>query len=80
MEVWVKYHIIGWSDSQEYKDEVEFRRRLLGERHWSSISTVNDRRDITVSVEEDIAILFKLKYPDCSVVKPFDKVVDHLIK
>lgn len=68
MKVWIRYTVWGWHDSQAYKDEVAFRVGLLGDRHWSGMSMSGERRDITLQ-EEDIGLLFALKYANCRLDK-----------
>jgi len=69
MKVWVRYTVFGWFDSKQYKDEIEFRKKHLGPDHWSSESTAGERRDITLHMEEDIALLFALRYSNCRIDK-----------
>lgn len=69
MKVWIRYTIFGWSDSQAYKDEVEFRHSILGPNHWSSISMAGPERYITLQEDEDIATIFALKYANCRLDK-----------
>lgn len=69
MEVWISYSVVGCVDSSEYKDEVEFRCRVLGPKHWSAISSAGDKRSIRLCIEQDLAMLFRLKFPGCRVDK-----------
>lgn len=69
MKVWVSYSVTGWVDSDEYKDEVDFRTGLLGPNHWSAISSNGPRRVISLHIEEDLALLFALKYQNCQLTK-----------
>jgi len=69
MKVWVRYTVYGWADSDTYKEEVAFRVSLLGPQHWSGMSMSGPRRDITLHIEEDLAILFKLKYANAVIDK-----------
>jgi hypothetical protein len=65
MEVWIRYSVVGCIGSPEYNDEVEFRHRVLGPNHWSSMSFAGDERSIALCIEEDLAMLFILKYANC---------------
>jgi hypothetical protein len=69
MNVWVRYSVIGWVDSTAYKNEVAFRLEHLGPRHWSGISTNGEKRDITLHIDEELALLFALKYQNCRIDK-----------
>lgn len=69
MKVWIKYTVTGWADSDSYKEEVAFRTNLLGPKHWSAMSMSGPERTISLHIEEDLAILFKLKYANAVIDK-----------
>jgi len=69
MNVWVRYTVFGGVDTASYKDEVSFRVGLLGPRHWSGMSMSGERRDITLHMDEELALLFALKYQNCRIDK-----------
>lgn len=64
---YVTYKVLGWEDSAAAKDERKFRNDLLGDNHWSAESRSGPHRTITLSVTEEQAIFFRLKFPGCSV-------------
>lgn len=77
-KIWIRYSVNGWVDSDAYKDEVEFRTRVLGPNHWSSISSNGEERTIGLHVSEEEAELFMIKFPGCRVDKTMTR--QHNIK
>jgi hypothetical protein len=62
MKYIVRYTIFGNYDSIAHQKEREYRYTVLGLDHWSAISCSADKIEICLHLEEEHAILFRIKF------------------
>jgi hypothetical protein len=68
-KVFVRYTLFGnWNDL-EIAEERRFRNELLGSNHWSVQSTAAIKREYTIFVIPEIAMLFLIKFKGATIDK-----------